>query len=507
MRDAPRARYSTKRGSAANRTVSGPRSQRPETEPRLAVDAQSDLPASPQPLRLRDWQTAELFGRCRSRSGSLIKSGAKGKEAALRIVLPWSMVSATRCIFAGFHLTEAPLRSPRCRPIACATIVVSILALQGRPALAQTTTPFGSIREALQEAASVLGSGQTASSVVALTSIEVATAPLGTSTGGFTFTFDPLLRLYKRSASSFGPAFAQRSLTAGRNKVSLGANWLRTSYDSLGGFNLSGDELRPARSISAPALARVSSTALNLDLKTDTFVGFAQIGVTDSLDVGVIVPWVTVDLSAEGKYLGSSGSVEGSLTIPRTTASGLGDIGIFGKYLLLRQEQGGLAAAFDVRLPTGDRDALRGLDILRTNVSAVWSAKKGRVSPHANAGFEFWSRSVPISASGDVALRHQVRYAVGVELDAHPQLTLLVDLIGRQLRGGGTLGYQTFTTAAGSVDALVAQGTPLNAISIAPGAKWNVWRNLLVTASVLTSLSNDGLRAKVIPVAGLDWGF
>jgi hypothetical protein len=418
------------------------------------------------------------------------------------------MVSRGRALFHTCFSDEAPLhlRLRRFHPITGA-IIIAILAVDGRPARAQTTTPFNSLRDAIRETSRELGSAQTASSIVALTSVEVATAPLGTSTGGFTFTFDPLLRVYKRSASSFGPSFAERSLTAGRNKVSLGANWLRASYDSIGGFSLSGDKLRLARNIRAPALFRLSSSALNLDLTTNTVVGFAQIGLTDNLDVGVIVPWVTVDLAAEGKYLGSSDSLEGSLTVPKTSASGLGDVGIFGKYLLWRRGEGGFAAAFDVRLPTGDRGALRGLDITRTDVSLVWS-KKGRISPHANAGFEFWSRSVPISLSGDVAVRHQVKYAVGVEFDAHPQLTLLLDVVGRQLRGGGgRLEYQSFITDNGSVEALVAQRNAVNAIAIAPGVKWNVWRNLLVTASVLASLSNDGLRAKVIPVAGLDWGF
>jgi hypothetical protein len=401
---------------------------------------------------------------------------------------------------------EASLRSWRLHPITGATLIVGLVALGSRPALAQTI-PFESLQDAFREAASVLGSAQTASSVVALTSIEVATAPLGTSTGGFTFTFDPLLRVYKRSASSFGPSFAERSLTAGRDQVSFGANWLRASYDSLGGFSLSGDELRLARNISAPALSRVSSTALNLDLTTNTMVGFAQIGLTDTLDVGVIVPWVTVDLAADGKYLDASDSVQGSLTIPETSATGIGDIGIFGKYLLWRSGPGGFAAAFDVRLPTGDRAALRGLEITRAGGSLVWSTKTGRISPHANAGFEFWSSAIPLTATGDVAIRHQVKYAVGVEVDAHPQLTLLLDLVGRQLRGGGKLEYQSFTTVNGTVDALVAQPGHLNSLSIAPGAKWNIWRNFLVTASVLTSLSNDGLRANVIPVVGIDWGF
>jgi len=371
----------------------------------------------------------------------------------------------------------------------------------------QSTTEFGSVREALGEAARVLGSQQSASTIVALTSIEVVTAPLGTSTGGFTFSFDPLLQVYKRSTSSFGPAFAERSLTAGRARVSLGANWVYTKYDSLGGYSLDGNELQLAKNVNSQSLPRVASTALNVELKTHTVAAFGQIGVTDSFDIGVIVPWVRVDLAADGLYIGPTGTTEGHLSVPRARAWGIGDMGIFGKYLLWRQPEGGIAAAFDVRLPTGDRDELRGLDITRTTASLVWS-KGGRVSPHANVGFEFWSKAVPISASGDISIRHQIKYAAGFEIDAHPQLTLLVDFVGRQLRGGGKLAYETFGSAAtGTVDALVGQGESINTFSVVPGAKWNIWRRFLLTANVLTSLNNDGLRAKVTPVAGIDWSF
>ncbi len=391
-----------------------------------------------------------------------------------------------------------------------AVVVIVLLGLTASAAhaqTAQTTTEFDSVREALGEAARVLGSQQSASTIVALTSIEVVTAPLGTSTGGFTFTFDPLLQVYKRSSSSFGPAFAERSLTAGRAKVSIGANWVYTSYDSLGGFSLEGNQLLLAKNVNSPALPRVSSTALNVNLDTHTVAAFGQVGVTDSFDIGVIVPWVRVDLGAEGLYLGPNGTTEGRLTVPRARAWGIGDMGIFGKYLLWRQTDGGIAAAFDVRLPTGDKDELRGLDITRTTAALVWS-KGGRISPHANVGFEFWSKELPISETGDVSIRHQLKYAAGVEIDAHPQLTVLVDIVGRQLRGGGQLAYQTFgNSTIGTVDALVGQSGGINSFWIVPGAKWNVWRRFLLTASVLTSLKNDGLRAKITPVAGIDWSF
>lgn len=387
-------------------------------------------------------------------------------------------------------------------------LVIGLNAGLARAQTVQQTTEFDSLRQALGRAAQVLGSAQSASTIVALTSIEVATAPLGTSTGGSTFTFDPLLQVYRRSTSSFGPAFAERALTAGRAKVSLGGNWVYSSYDSLGGFSLEGNELQLAKNVNDPGLPRVASTAFNVDLDTHTVAGFVQVGVTDNFDIGAIVPWVRVALSSDGLFLAPSGLTEGTVDIPRARAWGIGDMGIFGKYLLWRQAEGGVAAAFDVRLPTGDEDELRGLGITRTTAAVVWS-KGGRVSPHANFGFEFWSKEVPISASGDVSIRHQVKYAAGLEIDAHPQFTVLVDFVGRQLLGGGKLAYQTFTApgGTGTVDALVGQSEGINSFWIVPGAKWNVWRRVLLTANLLTTLANDGLRANFTPVAGIDWSF
>jgi hypothetical protein len=48
----------------------------------------------------------------------------------------------------------------------------------------------------------------------------------------------------------------------------------------------------------------------------------------------------------------------------------------------VRQEGGGVAASVEVRLPPGDKNQLRGLDVTRTLTSLIWS-RAGKVSPHA----------------------------------------------------------------------------------------------------------------------------
>jgi hypothetical protein len=400
------------------------------------------------------------------------------------------------------------LTSVQLRPLLMASFLSLLIVASSS---AQTTSPApGSLKATLLTFGKVLGTEQGMSALASLTSLEVSTAPLGTSTGGFTFTFDPQLRTWTRSASSFGPSFAERSLTTGRAKVSAGFNVLHASYDSFGGFDLTNGDLHPARNVRSTATP-IATTSLKVNLSSDTVVGFAHVGVTDNFDVGIAIPWVRVSLDAEGIFFNAAGadlSPGQHPVIPSTTSSGVGDIAIFGKYQLWRQGTGGLAAAVEARLPSGDKDELRGLGVTRTLASLIWS-KGGKVSPHANAGFEFWSDSVAIASDGSVFAKNQAKYAVGVEIEAHPRATVVVDLVGRRLLHGGQIGYQTVpaTVGTGSADLLIGIPEGVNMIALAPGVKLNVWRSILVTGNVLASLTNEGVRARFIPVFGIDVAF
>ena len=50
---------------------------------------------------------------------------------------------------------------------------------------------------------------------------QLATIPLGSSSGGFSYTFDPALGTFSRESSTFGSAFVERALTAGRGRLTL----------------------------------------------------------------------------------------------------------------------------------------------------------------------------------------------------------------------------------------------------------------------------------------------
>src|SRR5262249_10244056 len=198
-------------------------------------------------------------------------------------------------------------------------------------------------------------------------------------------------------------------------------------------------------------------------------------------------------------------------------SSGLGDVQGIAKYRFYsfgtgQPDPGGLAAMVTMTLPTGDRDQLRGLGITRTLVSLIASSGQARFRPHGNVGFGYWSKGVGVISDTPgnpvVNARHEYQYAGGIEVEAVPKLTLLLDLLGGGVLGGGKVGFTSVTDAAGlTTSALAALNEGTRRVDLAPGLKANIKGKLLVTLSALIASKDTGLHARVIPVAGVDLTF
>jgi hypothetical protein len=346
--------------------------------------------------------------------------------------------------------------------------------------------------------------------------LEVSTAPFGSTSGGFTFTFDPAKRGWTRTAPSFGPAFAERAPTSGRGQISAGVNFLRRSYDTVAGNDLRSLEIARLQGENRPA----DATTLDLKIASETMAVFGHVGVTKDLDVGVAVPFVRLDMEGLSRASRPGGGEFPPEPIA-ARSSGVTDIAIITKYRFWKPapvSASGLAAMATVRVPTGNEKNLRGLGVTRTAVSLIGSGVIGRFSPHINAGYEFWSAGVAIPANffenTTVTVKDQIVYAAGLEIEAHSQLTITVDVVGRYLRGGGRLQSEHFTYPPDSNEfsipgatVLIATSKGLSTIGVAPGLKWNLWGSTLLSAHALITATGNGLRDRVTPVIGLDWAF
>ena len=83
-----------------------------------------------------------------------------------------------------------------------------------------------------------VGSAAAGEAIGLATALEVATTPFGTSSAGFVFKLDPATGLRVRTATTFGPSFAERALTSGEGKVSASVSLISASYQKLGDLSL-----------------------------------------------------------------------------------------------------------------------------------------------------------------------------------------------------------------------------------------------------------------------------
>jgi hypothetical protein len=378
-----------------------------------------------------------------------------------------------------------------------------------------TTTPTLSLANTVTALLKPVGTEHVGDAFALGTELGLGMTPFGASSGGFLIVLDQSTGLQVRTATTFGPSFAERALTNGEGKLSLGVNFASATYDRLGDLDVKN---LPVVAITAgtPAAGRTGTTSLTLTSKT--VVASARLGVTDKFDIGVFVPLVTVEVKGTSTLLNGSGQTI-LFAQGNAKSDGLGDIAGIAKYRFYSfgsglPDPGGMAVMLTMRLPTGDKDNFRGLGVTRTFVSYIISGGKARFRPHANVGYGYWSKGVGVSAdyavNGSVEARHQFEYAAGLELEAAPKLTLLVDFLGGSVLGGGKVDYTTVpNTVTGSTasQALVALPEGIRKMALAPGLKVNLKGKMLLSLNALVALSDSGLHARVIPVAGVDLTF
>jgi len=361
---------------------------------------------------------------------------------------------------------------------------------------------------------------------------QLTTFPVGSSSGGFSYTFDPSAGVFARNTTSFGPAFAERALTIGRGKASLGGNYQHAGFDSFEGKNLDDGSIKfylTHEDVGGQFFeGDIIETSLHLRLNTDTVSLFADYGITNRLDVGVALPIISVDMEAsvDAEVLRlSTGDVpptSGIHVFPNGTsqdtisesgsASGIGDLLLRAKYRFYDLPGGGLAAGLDLRLPTGDADNLLGSGVAQTKLLFIASGSYHKFAPHINFGYTFSGES----DSPFFSVSDEFSYALGTEFEANPKLTLIADLVGRSLIDNGRLEEQdrtfTYRSAAGVTGSVtkpefaLAPGA-LNLTILAAGLKYNLMGSLLVSANVLIPLTKSGIRDTVTPVIGVDYAF
>jgi len=366
---------------------------------------------------------------------------------------------------------------------------------------------------------------------------QLSTFPLGSSSGGFTYTFDETVGVYNRTTDSFGPIFAERPLTAGKGKLSFAVNYQHGTWDRFEGQDLRGGDLqlylthedtnRDADTLDLWFEGDIIRADLSVDLKTDTTVFFANYGLGERLDVGLAVPLQRVDLSAridtsiERLATGSdpfvvhqfeSGGTQ--FTYPESgSASGLGDVIVRAKWNLFRGAATSAAIGSDLRLPTGREEDLLGSGATQVKLYGVVGGSPGRFSPRASLGYTLSSGGSDFT--GD--LPDELNYSAGFDLAVHPRFTIAADFLGRTLLDAQrlvqqdvTFHYRMRTDPTALSTTRTTPGSETGSLGLylgSVGFKINPIGRLLVVGNVLISLGDGGLQDDITPVVGVDYSF
>jgi len=333
----------------------------------------------------------------------------------------------------------------------------------------------------------------------------------GTFAFNSTFTgvnFDVATGVPVETQDSLGPLLAESATTLGKGKINLAFGASRFKYDKIDGQDLdnivldfphedccsfqNGIQRPPPDGVLSGFETDVVRVNLNIELAYDVFALFANYGITDRWDVGVVLPVLSVDASAKAhaEIISNSGVAgihsflgQDELQNSQTGGSetGIGDAVLRTKYNFVRDHGAApdLSMLVQVTGPSGDEDKLLGTGEWRYKAGLIASKRYGAFGPHLNVAYE-------TTASGAKSLDNYT-YAAGFDWRMTPTFTAGLDLLGRYNPDQETVGNDVR--------------------DVALSAKWNPFSsaNAPLNAYVIVPANPDhGLRSDVVWGVGID---
>jgi hypothetical protein len=343
--------------------------------------------------------------------------------------------------------------------------------------------------------------------------------PIPSSSGAFTFSWDPDLDTFVRFEQSLGSLYAERAQTLGRHQFDFGFTYQHISFDTLQGDSLSNIRSRqpaftPDYIASLPSQEDrliygkdVIDTRLSLSFNYDLFYLTAAYGITDNIDVSMALTINRAALSAHAVAMtidpspppppetepvgvftpnqpgvitnGTQGVCRQAFRCAQDstsgTAVGTGDIFLRGKWHFADTRYADFAVAGVLTVPTGNADDFLGFHDPTFTPWLILSKNFGAFSPHLNAGYAFRSTE-------DVS---QVQWIAGADYRVMRWLTL----------GSDFLGYHD----VGNIDDNIVQW------SIA--SKVNPVEGLVLSLGFQFPVNRQGLRADVIYTGQIEYNF
>lgn len=329
-------------------------------------------------------------------------------------------------------------------------------------------------------------------------SAQIATFPLPSISSGLSFEFSPELGTFTKKHESLGPLFAERPRTIGDGKLSANISYTFFEYDKFEGQSLNSIRAPASHDLNVlppPDTAtsfELDTLALRFDLgiKAKILAVGATYGLTDRLDIGILVPyvWLDMDVRSHADLVVSPANPfptahqfgpESPDDSASGSANGIGDILLHAKYHWLKSETHNLAAALLVKTETGDVDNFLGTGDTTVRPYLIYSRSFGAFTPHLNLGYRF---------NLETSKKDAIDYAIGFDY-GFERYTFAAEILGNRFINGEGIGDDILNGAV--------------------GLKWSPAgiKNLVVSGNALFPLNDSGLRSNLITTVALEYAF
>jgi hypothetical protein len=324
--------------------------------------------------------------------------------------------------------------------------------------------------------------------------VNLATLPVPTSAGAFTFRLNPQLGTVEQVTRTFGPSFVDRAQTIDAGQAAFRVAFQSLRFSSLDGRNLRDGSFVTTANQFVDEATPFDADQLTLDIDASVMTLSGTFGIAEGIELAVAAPIVSLRVD------GSRVNIYRGRAFTQATASahafGLADVDIRAKVMLAGDDASGVTAAVDARVPTGREQDLLGAGSLSVKFSGIGSIERGPVSTHANAALSV----------GGVARELSLNGAVGVA--ASRRVTIMTELLGRWIDSPGhILPVSAPNPAIPGVETvrLMSGPTSLTTLTIVPGLKWNVSDTWVIGGSFSILLTSSGLTGPLSPFVGLDY--
>jgi hypothetical protein len=385
--------------------------------------------------------------------------------------------------------------------------------------------------------ASTLGSSSVAqNATVTATAINTGIAtqlsqlPLASASAG-------TIEVYKAGVpetfTNLGPILVDRAQVIGKGKIFLGVTASQFVFTDIDGIALSNLPFSYSQTAYYPGTSNPLSTTYttentNLSFRMDQLVSVGTVGLSNRVDLSVIVPVQRVSLGASANdsqsYVQNAGSTVAygpiNNTIPHTagTASGIGDITFNGKGELWAGERAAFSGGLTVRTPTGDALNFLGSGSWGFDLYTVYSYL-AKISPHAKIGYR-WNTTTELYNPTDKFGNNQslpggLEYDFGADATVSRAFTVAVDALGDQYLNAPiyvrTTIPLTVTTGSSntplSLPSSLVENSSYTISNLSTGVKWSPGKQIVISANLLTQLINAGLRSRPTPLLGISCKF